>query len=113
MLEESRLSARIHHGLTDFKGALAWKTPAVALPWPKRLYRDGAKRFLDVGFLLLALPIAAPIVALLAAVIAMDGRSPFYCQTRVGRGGRKFRFWKLRTVNRRRSLTPSDIDILT
>ncbi len=36
-------------------------------------------------------------VLLLAVLIALDGKSPFYSQMRVGQHGRTFRIWKLRT----------------
>ena len=35
---------------------------------------------------------------LLAAMVASDGRSPFYAQERVGKNGRTFRMWKLRSM---------------
>ncbi len=63
-----------------------------------QLYRKIFKRFLDVAFVLLALPIVLPIVALLAVLVARDGGSPFYGQQRIGRDGRVFTMWKLRTM---------------
>lgn len=65
---------------------------------PAFLYRDYAKRALDVAIVLAA---ALPVLLVLAALcllIALDGKSPFYFQTRVGRGGRNFRMWKLRSM---------------
>jgi lipopolysaccharide/colanic/teichoic acid biosynthesis glycosyltransferase len=62
------------------------------------LYRAGLKRFLDVAVILLSAPIVAPLVALLALLVARDGGRPFYVQERVGRGGRTYRMWKLRTM---------------
>jgi len=63
-----------------------------------QLYRKIFKRFLDVIFVLLALPIILPVVALLAVLVAWDGGSPFYGQQRIGRDGRVFTMWKLRTM---------------
>ncbi len=63
-----------------------------------RPYRRVLKRCMDVVFVLLAAPIVLPVVLLLAAVIKAGGQSPFYCQKRVGQGGRIFTLWKLRTM---------------
>ena len=65
---------------------------------PKSLYRDVLKRGMDIALVLLA---AVPVVIVLAAcavLIARDGGSPFYSQTRVGRFGRTFKMWKLRSM---------------
>ncbi len=63
-----------------------------------RLYHKLFKRLLDVFFVVLALPIVLPIVVVLAVLAARDGASPFYGQRRVGRDGRIFTMWKLRTM---------------
>ena len=63
-----------------------------------RPYRDIFKRVLDISLILLALPIVLPLIGLLALVIARDGHSPFFRQERVGRNGRVFSIWKLRTM---------------
>ncbi len=34
----------------------------------------------------------------MAALVASDGKSPFYSQVRIGLGGRRFRMWKIRTM---------------
>ncbi|MFN4202376.1 MAG: sugar transferase [Tabrizicola sp.] len=62
------------------------------------MYRRVFKRWLDVAFVILALPIVVPVVLTLAAVLKAGGSSPFYTQERVGLGGRTFRLWKLRTM---------------
>ncbi len=62
------------------------------------LYRNGAKRLLDIVLVLLALPFVVPLVLILALAVARDGGRPFYGQARVGRGGRIFRMWKLRSM---------------
>nr|WP_209838260.1 sugar transferase [Rubellimicrobium aerolatum] len=66
----------------------------------RHFYRRVAKRALDVLVVLLAFPIVLPLVLLLALVVAMEGGKPFYTQDRVGRGGRVFRIWKLRSMVR-------------
>ncbi len=65
---------------------------------PRGLYRSFGKRLLDLAFvLLIALPVLA-VVLPLALIVMTDGHSPFYGQARLGRNGRVFRMWKLRTM---------------
>ncbi|MGP6089043.1 sugar transferase [Antarctobacter jejuensis] len=62
------------------------------------LYRDVFKRSLDVLLVLLtALPVLL-LVSVFALIIARDGHSPFYFQKRIGRNGRSFYIWKLRSM---------------
>ena len=69
-----------------------------ALTFQPTLYRSYFKRFLDVVAVLALALVVLPLVVLLAAVIALGGGSPFYSQPRVGRGGRVFKMYKLRTM---------------
>ena len=61
-------------------------------------YRQRYKRAFDLALILITLPVVLPLVALAAALVALDGRNPFYSQLRVGQNGRHFRIWKLRTM---------------
>lgn len=62
------------------------------------LYRNATKRAIDIALVLVtALPVMI-ILLVLAAAIAMDGKSPIYLQKRVGRNGRIFFMWKLRSM---------------
>lgn len=82
--------------LGDGSGVLS-----LALPAGTRLPLYGAvfKRCLDLLFILFIAPPALMIVLLVAATIAvLDGHNPFYSQDRIGRGGRSFRLWKLRSM---------------
>ncbi len=63
-------------------------------------YRRFFKRALDVTAIVLALPAVLPVVAVAAVLVARDGGSPFYTQMRVGKGGKRFRMWKLRSMVR-------------
>ncbi|WP_246737437.1 sugar transferase [Nordella sp. HKS 07] len=56
------------------------------------------KRVIDIFIVLVSAPITLPLVALLAILIRFDGEEPFFHQERVGRNGRLFTFWKLRTM---------------
>ena len=76
------------------------QAPQAVLRRPRRhgLYRTALKRGLDSGLILLALPVVLPLVLGLALLVLLDGHRPFYTQPRIGRNGRIFRFWKLRTM---------------
>ncbi len=62
------------------------------------LYRSGGKRVLDLALVILTAPIVLPLVAFLAALVALEGGRPFYTQNRAGRSNRAFRIYKLRTM---------------
>lgn len=64
------------------------------------LYRALGKRTLDLSLTLLAMPFILMIVGILAFLIAIDGGKPFYSQERIGRNGRVYRMWKLRSMVR-------------
>ena len=65
-------------------------------PW---LYRAAFKRPLDIAAVVLTSPVVVPLILFLALVICLrDRANPFYSQQRVGRGGRNYRMWKLRTM---------------
>jgi exopolysaccharide biosynthesis polyprenyl glycosylphosphotransferase len=57
------------------------------------------KRAMDVIASSLLLVVAAPVIAAAAVAIKLDSRGPvFFRQDRIGRDGRRFRMWKLRTM---------------
>ena len=62
------------------------------------LYRNGVKRAMDIAIVVASSMVVVPVVLILAIVIALDGKSPFYWNERVGRGGRTFAMLKLRTM---------------
>lgn len=62
------------------------------------LYRDITKRGIDLALTLIAAPVVVPLIALMAFLVMMDGHNPFYSQMRIGRNGKSFRIWKLRTM---------------
>lgn len=63
-----------------------------------RLYRDFGKRVLDCLLVLFAAPAVVLLVAMVAPFIMRDGGPLLYRQSRVGRGGRHFTMWKLRSM---------------
>jgi lipopolysaccharide/colanic/teichoic acid biosynthesis glycosyltransferase len=57
------------------------------------------KRSFDFLMAGLALFFLAPLFAVVALLIKLEDRGPvFFAQTRVGKGGRHFRFWKFRSM---------------
>ena len=63
------------------------------------VYGAGLKRMFDIVLVVLAAPVWLPVILLGAVMIfATDGRSPLYFQKRIGRDGREFWLWKLRTM---------------
>lgn len=62
------------------------------------LYERRFKRALDLVLVLCAALPVTLIVAILALAVAVSGHRPFYAQTRLGKGGKPFRMWKIRTM---------------
>ena len=71
---------------------------ARALPPRRGLYRHVFKRVFDIAAIVMAAPVVVPVVATLAVLVARDGGKPFYSQMRVGKDGKRFRMWKLRSM---------------
>lgn len=58
-----------------------------------------AKRLTDIVLSFIGLCIVIPFLPLIALLIKLDSRGPvFYSQMRIGKGGKPFRVWKLRTM---------------
>lgn len=73
-------------------------TKAFAKPEIKSVYRNYLKRGFDLLLVsLAALPVLI-VLAVCAILVARDGGSPFYSQQRIGRFGKTFKMWKLRTM---------------
>ena len=84
------------------------KTTGYRPPWtrrtdtaslaPGRLYFV-CKRFLDLSLSLLLLPFILPAIAVSGVVLWLENPGPiFFVQRRTGRGGYRFRMYKLRTM---------------
>jgi len=52
----------------------------------------------DIGLVVLAAPVLLPLIGFFAVIISLEGGNPFYSQLRIGRGGKTYRIWKLRTM---------------
>ncbi len=61
-------------------------------------YRIGIKRGIDVLAVLATAAVTLPLIVLMALCISLDGNAPLYSQKRVGKGGRIFTLWKLRSM---------------
>lgn len=61
-------------------------------------YTKYGKRLFDLTFAIILLPLLTPLILLLALIISSDGEAPFFGHARVGKGGKKFKCWKLRTM---------------
>ncbi|WP_299684353.1 sugar transferase [uncultured Tateyamaria sp.] len=62
------------------------------------LYPSVFKRLFDVILSVILLPILLPIIAVLYIVVRSDGGPGFFGHSRVGRNGRSFKCWKVRTM---------------
>jgi len=61
--------------------------------WPR------AKRSIDIAVAILVLVLSFPVLVLaMLGIVVVSGGSPIFLQERVGRGGRRFRMFKLRTM---------------
>lgn len=65
---------------------------------PTGLYFRGGKRLVELAIVMAVLPLALPLVLLLALAVARDGSNPFFGHKRIGRNGRVFVCWKLRSM---------------
>jgi len=69
-------------------------------PQPMPLWERAIKRVLDITVSLTALIVGFPIILLLALLIKIDSKGPIiYAQKRVGRHGKIFTMYKLRTMH--------------
>ena len=66
---------------------------------PRRsIYREVLKRAFDVTFVICVALLVVPLVFVVAILVMLDGNSPFYAQQRVGKDGRVFSMFKLRSM---------------
>src|SRR4051794_19884920 len=100
-LDALTISEAAAHAETE---GLSWpRRPALDFPaGPRRrglrLY-PAVRRGLDLAAALLLSLVAVPVIALAGLAVRLTSRGPaFYTQTRVGRGGRCFTIYKLRTM---------------
>ena len=68
--------------------------------WSAGFYLRSGKRLSDIALVIVSLPVTLPLILGLALLISCQGGAPFYGQWRVGRQGRAFKCWKLRSMVR-------------
>jgi Undecaprenyl-phosphate galactose phosphotransferase WbaP len=62
------------------------------------LYTRFGKRALDLTLALLLVPVLAPVVLVLALLVRRDGGDALFGHRRIGRNGKVFKCWKIRTM---------------
>ncbi|MGB3407810.1 MAG: sugar transferase [Jannaschia sp.] len=67
-------------------------------PALSRNVRKASKAVFDFAFAIVLLPVLIPIIGVLYVLTRLDGGPGFYGHVRVGRDGRLFRCWKIRSM---------------
>lgn len=80
--------------------SVAFGATSFPFPYAETFHARWGKRAFDLLLVVILLPVVVPVICLLAALVALDGSSPFFGHKRVGKGGREFRCWKIRTMVR-------------
>ncbi|AJE45883.1 sugar transferase [Celeribacter indicus] len=78
--------------------AVSAAVPVAAEAVSRQAYRNFGKRLFDLTFLLLCAPLVVPLVLVFALMVRRDGGPAFFVQERIGRNGRAFACYKLRTM---------------
>lgn len=65
---------------------------------PSQVYAHWGKRIFDILGTLLLLPTVLPLMVILLIFVALDGGKPVFSHARVGKDGRIFRCFKIRTM---------------
>ncbi|WP_264213859.1 sugar transferase [Leisingera thetidis] len=77
------------------ENAVAYGTPGRARAG---FYARVAKRGFDIVFALFLLPVLAPVVLVLWVIVRRDRGPGFFGHVRVGRNGKPFKCWKIRSM---------------
>lgn len=72
-------------------------------------YARFGKRAFDIALVLVLLPFALPILAVVSLAMLILGENPVFSQSRIGQNGRVFRIWKLRTMRHDADIVLADI----
>lgn len=90
----------VYHQMTDSQtGTPVEYSPDEVSAAGPGLYARWGKRALDIALALAALPFVAVVVLVLSLIVRRDGGPAFYGHVRVGRRGRRFTCWKIRTMS--------------
>src|ERR1700751_4883060 len=86
------------NALQTFQRSPAAESVVLDAP-PRPLWMRAAKRLLDITFASVALLVTAPVVFVaIVGILVVDFGNPIFRQERVGRDGRRFMMFKLRTM---------------
>ena len=66
----------------------------------RRIYRTHGKRAFDLSMTIVFAPILIVLIGVLVIAVACQGGAPIYAQRRVGRDGRVFKMYKIRSMVR-------------
>jgi undecaprenyl-phosphate galactose phosphotransferase len=81
----------------ELSSHLRWKSREAAY----EIVHDPLKRIFDLLFSLSFLILASPFFLILSLLVALSSPGPvFYAHERLGRGGKKIRCWKFRTMHK-------------
>ena len=62
-------------------------------------FHRAVKRLMDIAIILIASPLVLLVMTVLGVLVAATSSGPvFYCQERIGRGGKRFFAWKFRSM---------------
>jgi lipopolysaccharide/colanic/teichoic acid biosynthesis glycosyltransferase len=88
--------------LSEGRAVRADHTPALTRRVVQRVMTNSygmAKVIMDVGFAVVLMVLTAPLVLFAAVAVKLNSGGPvFYSQTRLGRGGRPYTIYKIRTM---------------
>ncbi len=85
--------------LASISSPLPWYEQVSRNRWLSEEAYQKVKRALDVVICLLALPFVLVVLVICAILIKLDSPGPvWFSQLRTGKGGRRFKFYKLRTM---------------
>ncbi|HZQ05379.1 MAG TPA: sugar transferase [Anaerolineae bacterium] len=96
-MQANAIGFKVRTGPVPLPRRVRWLVPRAAWIEKSRVIR--AKRVIDLALCFALLPLALPLMALVALLIYFDSAAPIlFVQERAGKGGRKFRIYKFRTL---------------
>lgn len=78
--------------------SFVWDAALASKKGPVLIYRHLGKRLFDMAFVIVTLPFSFTLIMLCALALWIEGGNPFYTQHRLGKDGKRFSLFKLRTM---------------
>ena len=88
----------LDHPISEHRGARATLAPFKPRTRSGFGFYGVGKRLIDLALVAVGGPFFLPLILILVVLIRLDGGPAFYLQPRIGKDGRIFRLWKLRTM---------------